>query len=623
MNVSIDLPGPSCLAALHPEIELDQKWIDAEEFELLGLRLDVRDILQAADRKTLRLVLENRSGKTYRLGGIRLRQEGVHGDFLEANGEDFRLYLEGWSMPTPCGMKRLGDCDFSFDPGYLKNAVAEPREYEADTPNHFRAEHAIGISNVASGRTILIGFVTGADQFGRFTAALDAQGVSELAITAGLDDRLFERGDIVETEEIAFFAGTDINALLSTYADLWAERMHARVPAKVPVGWCSWYYYFSKVTEQDMFENVEYLAAHRDEYPLDIIQLDDGYQPACGDWLDPQEKFPHGVQAWALRARELGFTAGLWLAPFFIEKTSRVFQEHPEWCIHDREGNIPTVMKWRGVDTAALDGTHPGAQQFLRDLFANIRALGFDYVKLDFLVFSSVVRDGVLYDQKATRAQALRRAMEVIREGFGDDGFILGCTSPFGPLVGIVDAMRVATDITPHWAKKIPYFDEAPVVPNVCRNDIQHAYMNHRLWINDPDTHIARTDNNELTESEVRLWTAALKIVGGALLLSDRFETLIPERAALSKMLLSDPDAYEALPLDRLERTIPAVWYAKRRDGKGAILGLFNVTNEPQAIPVDLPLEGKKLRELFSHRDVEELPALVEPHSVFAVEILD
>ena len=213
--------------------------------------------------------------------------------------------------------------------------------------------------------------------------------------------------------------------------------------------------------------------------------------------------------------------------------------------------------------------------------------------------------------------------MEAIREGFGDDGFILGCTAPFGPLVGIVDAMRVATDITPYWARKRPFFDEAPTLPNVCRNDIQHTYMNRRLWINDPDTHIARTDNNELTENEVLLWTATLKFVGGALLLSDRFETLIPERAALSKMLLADPDAYETYPLDRLERTIPAVWYAKRRDGKGALLGLFNVTDEPQAIPVNLPLDGHKMRELFTHREVDELPALVEPHSVFAVEILD
>lgn len=58
--------------------------------------------------------------------------------------------------------------------------------------------------------------------------------------------------------------------------------------------------------------------------------------------------------------------------------------------------------------------------------------------------------------------------------------------------------------------------------------------MNGRLWISDQDTHIARIDNNKLTENEVILWTYALFLTGGMMLLFDRFETLISERLKLS-----------------------------------------------------------------------------------------
>jgi alpha-galactosidase len=147
----------------------------------------------------------------------------------------------------------------------------------------------------------------------------------------------------------------------------------------------------------------------------------------------------------------------------------------------------------------ALDGTYKAVQDHLRELFKTIRGYGIDYVKLDFCMIAASIPSARYSDPTATRAQALRRALAAIREGFGDDGFILGCTMPFGPAVGIVDAMRSSTDITPYWQSASHQHAEAPNVPNVCRNIINHNYMNGRLWINDPDTLIVRDDETELT----------------------------------------------------------------------------------------------------------------------------
>ena len=196
---------------------------------------------------------------------------------------------------------------------------------------------------------------------------------------------------------------------------------------------------------------------------------------------------------------------------------------------------------------------------------------------------------GVYHNPKMTRAQALRNGIQAIRDGIGDDAFMLGCTSPFGPIAGIVNANRIGTDITPYWGREHqkPYA-EAPLVPYVCRNIINRLYLHNRLWINDPDVHIARKDNNELTENEIRLWTSALWLVGGLMLVSDRFSTLAPERAALSKLLLAQTDTFDTRPVDLFDRTIPAIWAAKRNSDGAPCVGVFNFEDDAQTIPVDL-----------------------------------
>ena len=102
-------------------------------------------------------------------------------------------------------------------------------------------------------------------------------------------------------------------------------------------------------------------------------------------------------------------------------------------------------------------------------------------------------------------------------------------------------------------------------MPNVCRNVIQHAYMNGRLWVNDPDTLIVRDDNTELTGEEVGLWERAISLVGGSLMLSDRMSTLSKARLPLVRRALAGAGASRnAFPVDRWERALPAVWEAER-----------------------------------------------------------
>ena len=594
------------------EVNIDGSWYGVDDARSRGFALTAA---LAGDARVLTVI--NRSGRDVRLGGFRWRASGPGGSVLPVPAERLRVYIEGWTMASPCGVRKYGDGDFRYNPEYLKFAMCALDEYSGAT-NHYHAEHAMAFSDCVSGETLLAGFISSARQFGRFSCVLDAQGVAEFCAVSDCSGAQLGAGETVVSEELAFFPAPSLYAAQCNFAECWGARMHARKRFAPPLGWCSWYYYFAKVREEDILENVRWFADHREEFPIEYIQLDDGYQRALGDWLVCNEKFPHGLRWLAAAIKRAGFKPALWLAPFQVEDNSELLREHPDWMIQNAQNAPCFPASWReGHKVAILDGSNPAVQDYFRTLFRTLREWGFDYVKLDFMVQGTVCGEGHFWDPRATRAAAFRKGLEAIREGFGEDGFILGCTAPFGQMVGLVDGERVSTDITPYWAPDRECFDEAPTVPNVCRNIIHHAYMNHLLWINDPDTHIARTDNNKLSSDEVELWTDAVRLGGGMLLFSDRFATLVPERAAFSKSLIADQDQYESWPVDALARPFPALWLGRHRGTGALLLGVFNLSDGAERI--DLPaIPGKTtLKERKNGREVPLAGAInVLPHCV-------
>ena len=82
-----------------------------------------------------------------------------------------------------------------------------------------------------------------------------------------------------------------LTGALARWADGFAARAGA-TPARlrpVPPVWCSWYQYYDSVTEADIVANL----AAMDELGLGfgVVQIDDGYQAAPGDWLVPSGRF--------------------------------------------------------------------------------------------------------------------------------------------------------------------------------------------------------------------------------------------------------------------------------------------------------------------------------------------
>ncbi|KAI8095256.1 glycoside hydrolase superfamily [Thamnidium elegans] len=240
-------------------------------------------------------------------------------------------------------------------------------------------------------------------------------------------------------------------AIWDTYAQFYPDKRAIRGndnPSRHVNGWTSWYNYYGDVSEKIINENVEALQKHK--YPINIFQIDDGFQTAIGDWLSINEKFPSGMKSVADKIKGAGFKAGLWLAPYAVAFTSRIVTEHPEWLIIDPETKKPVVAgpNWGGF--YALDMYNPGAREYLKHVFEVVlQDWGYDMLKLDFCFAAAMIpRMG------KSRGEIMWDAMELIREFVGPDKLILGCGVPLAAAFRKVDYCRIGSDVAPWWEGK-------------------------------------------------------------------------------------------------------------------------------------------------------------------------
>ena len=334
-------------------------------------------------------------------------------------------------------------------------------------------------------------------------------------------------GASFEFERVRFMLGDDPNRLLERYADELGEANEARTGSAFQVGWCSWYQFFHAVTEEDVLRNLEALDRRRGEIPVDVVQLDDGYQHAIGDWLETNAKFPRGLAPLAQEIRAAGFRPGIWTAPFSVVRESRLFAAHPEWLL--QQGGSPhrglLHREWSaGGDVYVLDTSREEVRRHLMRTFAGLRGMGFTYHKLDFLYTVAMQADAA--DPSLTRAGRLRRGLEAIRDGVGDDAFMLGCGCPQGAAVGLVDGMRVSADTAPHWTidpgAAIPGIEPTmPSVANAIAGICGRAWMHRRLWQNDPDCLMVRSDGTDLAAAEALTLSGVIAASGGMVMVSD------------------------------------------------------------------------------------------------------
>jgi alpha-galactosidase len=314
------------------------------------------------------------------------------------------------------------------------------------------------------------------------------------------------------------------------------ERFSARagVPElrSVPPVWCSWYQYFDSVTADDIESNLR--TMDQLEVPAAVVQVDDGWESAVGDWLSVSARFGD-LRAVLGHILDTGRRAGIWLAPLLVGRHSHLYDQHPDWVLKrlDRDEPVSAGQAVRD-DCAVLDITQPQAAAHLRHVLSTLSSWGVDYFKLDFLYAGALPGRRC---QPVTDVEAYRLALELARDAVGPEALLLGCGAPVLPSVGLVDAMRVGPDTAPTW-----YPDEGgesgdPSYPcqwGATLTSRARAWQHGRFWVNDADCLIVRPGIEQREQ-----WARTVESYSGLRASSDDLASLDAWGLATTRRLLT------------------------------------------------------------------------------------
>ncbi|MBO5555925.1 MAG: alpha-galactosidase, partial [Oscillospiraceae bacterium] len=370
----------------------------------------------------------------------------------------------------------------------------------------------------------------------RLLASLDERPGYTLFSYESATETLTIRRDCAGLRREGDFAAFELFYAEGTEAEVfdgWFAALGVSPRTKEPIaGYSSWYNRYEAIDQESIRSDLAGCAGQL--RPGDVFQIDDGWEPAVGDWLEPDgKKFPQGMKAAADAIHAAGFRAGLWLAPFACRKGSRLYREHPDWMLRVDGKPWYCGINWGGF--YALDIDKPQVQDYLERVFDRVlNQWGYDLVKLDFLYAAAPFGS-----ETESRAGRMIRAMELLRRLCGEKK-ILGCGVPLMPAFGLVDYCRIGCDVGLDWNdnKLMQQIHRERVsTKQSIGNTIFRRQLNGRAFLSDPDVFFLREENLKLTDREKEILSTVNSLFGGVLFHSDDMSRYRPEaRAAYARL---------------------------------------------------------------------------------------
>ncbi len=422
---------------------------------------------------------------------------------------------------------------------------------------------------------------------------------------------LLQPGEVFESESVYLSSGDALLAL-ERWADLTGETHNAVTMSPAASGFYTWYYYREQVDEQIVLSNARYLAEHRDRLPVNYIHLDWGWQAnySCGD-RDLSPGFPNGLRWLADQITTLGFLPGIWLTAFMhdhpssdlVEDQPELFQAGPSGK-PESFGNpirnfmaeaIPGMNTFIEGEQHRIDPTAEAVHDYLRDRYGWAVAQGFKEVMLDFTLHGVPGPEIVQANPQETWVEAMRSCMRTLRETIGDDSMVMGCGTPYEPMIGYGNFVRVAVDVPANWRSVVR--GSMPL--------LWQYFMHGRLWTNYADAVSVREtpspywplDDDQsplcLSLDEARFYVTVTGLSAAAVMIAEDLTILPPERERLLSLILPICDDGRFTPVDLFANQAPRLLRREfcRPSDWWAVVAVLNWGDDPDesgATPADL-----------------------------------
>ncbi|MDO5519637.1 MAG: alpha-galactosidase [bacterium] len=160
-------------------------------------------------------------------------------------------------------------------------------------------------------------------------------------------------GQEFETPEaVLVYSDQGLGEMSRTYHKFYRERLcrGSYQFKERPILINNWEATYFQFTEEKLLE----IAKAGKELGMELFVLDDGWfghrdldDSSLGDWMVDYRKLPNGLSALADKIDTLGMGFGLWFEPEMISIDSKLYESHPDWCIHVPERAPQSTMHQR------------------------------------------------------------------------------------------------------------------------------------------------------------------------------------------------------------------------------------------------------------------------------------
>ena len=263
-------------------------------------------------------------------------------------------------------------------------------------------------------------------------------------------------------------------AALQAFGDEYAAGRQVLPLADPPTVWCSWYHYFEQVTAADIAENLR--AIDELDLPVDVVQIDDGWSPGLGEGLVPAPELRVAARA-GRRDPRLG-------------PTGRAVAGAVPGRDADHAGpGAPRLAGGSGRPQLGPGPRRPGPHPPRRAGPAARRARSAGGTRAwttSSSTSSTAVRCPAPGTRTWTRWRPTAPGWRWSARRSAPTSTSWAAARRCCPSVGLVDAMRVSPD-TFHEGAEDGSAGLRGLMPLAAR-----AWMQGRLWVNDPDCVVAR-----------------------------------------------------------------------------------------------------------------------------------
>ena len=358
-----------------------------------------------------------------------------------------------------------------------------------------------GITVIKSGKTyVSLEILTSENQLTDISISMDCNGDIKAIRLGGEFNCLMEDGDIKYTDWVRISTSGNFVRLLEEYSNDKKAMNDAKSEFNPKP---SAYRLNNDFSMENIHEKLAFLSSLK--APFKYIVVGYNWQSAIGDW---EEKDGVNIRGIADYINDRGYKAGIWTSPFIADKNSELFETQSNWVLRHADGSVCTY-KFGEKEYAVMDVSSGEYLEWLSMTYQRLSAFGYYMHNVDHTMAFVIQKDVVLLDPTMTIAEAYIKALKVIKEAIGQDGYLYVTNGFVPPLVSVADSVQISSSI-PDLKRKY----DTNIIPRIVNQVAMRGYMS-KWWHNCCAPVIDREFTKKFTPAEMKTLLVCEYMTGG------------------------------------------------------------------------------------------------------------